>query len=321
MRVLSVDGGGYLGLATASFIQGTEHHFGKKFSESFDLFCGTSTGAIIALALAKGLNGAELVDLYKKLGSSVFGKWNWYHNTRRSLRGLFMTKYGNSDLKKAMLDVFGDSTLDDILNMHGKRVLITSFCLTTGKPRLFKTDHSPNLSLHGGYRVCDVALASSAAPIYFPLVEVTNPRNGVTETFCDGGVVANAPALLGYAEAICELQAVPADIKLLSLSTPRMDLSEATRPNQQLRRGALKWKDSLGSVLIDSNSLLSHHVLSRIVDSQPHPRPLYVRRDLLNRHGIPMDRADDQAVNELLHIGAHSASSNQGRAELAPFFQ
>src|SRR5579862_2744389 len=321
MRVLSVDGGGYLGLATASFIQGTEHHFGKKFSESFDLFCGTSTGAIIALALAKGLSGAELVDLYKKLGSSVFGKWNWYHNKRRWVRGFFTTKYGNSNLKKAMLDVFGDSTLDDILKTYRKRVLITSFCLTTGKPRLFKTDHSPNLSLHGGYHVCDVALASSAAPIYFPLVQVTNPRNGVTETFCDGGVVANAPALLGYAEAICELQALPANIKLLSLSTPRMDLSEATIPNQQLHRGALKWKDSLGSVLIDSNSLMSHHVLSRIVGSHPNPRPLYVRRDLLNRRQIPMDRADDEAVSELMHIGADNASSNQGRAELAPFFQ
>jgi hypothetical protein len=56
MRILSLDGGGYLGLATASFLEETERHFGRSFYESFDMFCGTSTGAIIALAVALFLN-------------------------------------------------------------------------------------------------------------------------------------------------------------------------------------------------------------------------------------------------------------------------
>ena len=51
MRIISVDGGGYLGLATASFLQAVEQRQCTTAAARFDLFCGTSTGAIIALAL------------------------------------------------------------------------------------------------------------------------------------------------------------------------------------------------------------------------------------------------------------------------------
>jgi len=72
VRVLSVDGGGYLGLATASFIGAVEDHFSTRFADRFDLFCGTSTGAIIALALASGKSGREVTMLYQALGPEVF---------------------------------------------------------------------------------------------------------------------------------------------------------------------------------------------------------------------------------------------------------
>ena len=71
MRILSVDGGGYLGLATAAFIEGVEDHFDRNLGDCFDLFCGTSTGAIIALGIAAGKSGAELRHLYSELGKHV----------------------------------------------------------------------------------------------------------------------------------------------------------------------------------------------------------------------------------------------------------
>ncbi|MBZ5673930.1 MAG: patatin-like phospholipase family protein [Acidobacteriia bacterium] len=55
MRILSIDGGGYLGLTAAAYLEELEHHFNARCSDQFDLFCGTSTGAIIALGLAAGL--------------------------------------------------------------------------------------------------------------------------------------------------------------------------------------------------------------------------------------------------------------------------
>src|SRR5690348_9902719 len=72
LRAICLDGGGYLGLATASFLAELERHFSVRLSEQFDLFCGASTGGIIALALAQGKSAAEIVDLYRRLGHEVF---------------------------------------------------------------------------------------------------------------------------------------------------------------------------------------------------------------------------------------------------------
>src|SRR4029453_9161364 len=72
VRILSLDGGGYLGLAGAAFLAELERHFGVSCHDRFDLFCGTSTGAIIALALASGKSAREVVDLYKEFGPRVF---------------------------------------------------------------------------------------------------------------------------------------------------------------------------------------------------------------------------------------------------------
>ena len=72
MRVLSIDGGGYLALASASFLDAVEEHFNTRCRERFDLFCGTSAGAILVLALASGKTAAEVVELFERLGGTVF---------------------------------------------------------------------------------------------------------------------------------------------------------------------------------------------------------------------------------------------------------
>ena len=140
MRILSLDGGGYLGLAGAAFLTELERHFGVSCHDSFDLFCGTSTGAIIALALASGKSAREVVDLYKAFGPRVFR--NPFPGSRRLrwAKGLFTSLYGNAGLQQALNEAFGGQTLGSIL-AKGKYVVIPAFCLTTGKPRLFKTDH------------------------------------------------------------------------------------------------------------------------------------------------------------------------------------
>ena len=79
MRIISIDGGGYLGLATASFLQSVEARFETRCADRFDLFCGTSTGAIIALALASGKSAGEVVTLYEQLGRQLFTLGGSHH--------------------------------------------------------------------------------------------------------------------------------------------------------------------------------------------------------------------------------------------------
>src|SRR5579883_1360568 len=72
IRAVCLDGGGYLGLATASFLKEAERHFKRRCAETFQLFVRTSTGGIIALCLAKGMSADDIVELYRDLGRRVF---------------------------------------------------------------------------------------------------------------------------------------------------------------------------------------------------------------------------------------------------------
>ncbi len=307
-----MDGGGYLGLATAAFIRGIETHFKVALSDRFDLFVGTSTGAILALGLADGRSGEELVGLYKKLGPKVFGQ-------RRTFGGsIFRAKYDGEPLREALTQEFGDKTLGD-LERKGKSVIATAFNVTAGQPRLFKTNHSPNLTRDAELSLVDVAMASAAAPTYFPLVEVTNPRDGVTAAFCDGGVVANHPALLGYTEAISELAAAPRDVRVLSVSTPRKNLSEQTATRPPLDRSLWAWRKRLPDILMDSNSNMAHQLLERIVKSYGEDgAPRYERVAMTNFHRLEMDSATDESTKDLESLGHEEAMSNETRARLKP---
>ena len=72
-RILSIDGGGIRGYIPALILQEIENELNRipqpngaplKLHEFFDLVVGTSTGGILALGLAKGLEGSHLVDVY-----------------------------------------------------------------------------------------------------------------------------------------------------------------------------------------------------------------------------------------------------------------
>lgn len=68
--ILSCDGGGIRGLITAMIIQQIDQQTG--FLDKVDLFAGTSTGGIIALALASGLPISKIVGLYSDNCSQIF---------------------------------------------------------------------------------------------------------------------------------------------------------------------------------------------------------------------------------------------------------
>lgn len=325
MRILSFDGGGYLGLATAAFLEETERHFNARCHDKFELFCGTSTGAIIALALASGLSGKEICDLYKSFGPKVF--YNPVPGSRilRKAFGAITSQYGNGALRAALKDYFAEITLGD-LRRKGKLVLIPAFSVTSGKPRVFKTDHNAHLTRDDGYLVRDVALASSAAPVFLPLVEVRSPTTGDRERYCDGGMFANHPALLGYAEAIYQLGAEPSQIQILSVSTPRTDLAEYRSavgriPKYLLSRGLFIWRTKIIQTMIDSTSNITDEILRRIIASPGPGTPTYERITFRKPPGVGLDIATTSATETLCSIGYELARQNTTRSKLRVFFE
>lgn len=326
MRILSIDGGGYLGLATASFLQAIEQRFGVMAAARFDLFCGTSTGAIIALALAAEKSASDVVALYERLGPRVFKpkpvRAGMIGRVRDLIEHRSRARHANVPLRVSLEEAFGDLTLGD-LRLAGKKVLITAFNVSSGGPRIFKTDHGPELVLHDRYRVVDVALASSAAPIYLPLVEIVDPMSEISERFCDGGMVTNSPALLGFAEALSTLGCRPDDVEVLSLGTPRTDLAErptALAPAQvSLDRGYEGWKygERIISIAMDGGAKVSHFALERIARATG---ARYERVDMAAPPGVGLDIATPEASLALRQLGTACGRDIMTLARVAPFF-
>ena len=75
------------------------------------------------------------------------------------------------------------------------RVIIPAVNLTKGAPQMFKTAHHADFKRDHRLRLVDVALATAAAPTFFPISSIGD------ELFADGGLFANSPDLLALHEA------------------------------------------------------------------------------------------------------------------------
>ena len=64
----------------------------------FDYIAGTSTGAIIATGLARGMSIGKLIDFYKKTGAAMFEKSHLLHR--------LVSFYSADPLRKQLRDVF-----------------------------------------------------------------------------------------------------------------------------------------------------------------------------------------------------------------------
>jgi patatin-like phospholipase/acyl hydrolase len=71
-RLLSIDGGGIRGIIPAIALAKLEDTTGRLTRDTFSFVAGTSTGAIIAAAIAAGIPAPRIVDLYVKRASQVF---------------------------------------------------------------------------------------------------------------------------------------------------------------------------------------------------------------------------------------------------------
>lgn len=213
-RILSIDGGGIRGVVTTVLLQRIVATPGlENFLNSIDLIAGTSTGGLLALAVAKELDLSEIRDVYVKKGPKIFDD-SWLDDLvdLGKLRG---ADYGTKGLRRELKRLFGNTTLGEL----SKRVLITAFDLDneepesrSWKPKLFHNFEGAQNDRASLVR--DVGLYTSAAPTYFPSVD----------GYVDGGVYASNPAMCGLAQTQDpRYDPTPSlnDVFLLSLGTGR----------------------------------------------------------------------------------------------------
>lgn len=245
-KILSLDGGGIRGAFTAAVLTEIERRLERPIGDYFDLVAGTSTGGLIAAAVASGVPAQQIVDFYKQDGPAVFSRRVPYRPQKRSRRlampvarpltkkltgveldDVLQSKYQSGPLASAMDAVFGATLVGDLRKC---RLVIPAVDLTVGRTVVFKTPHLPGLTRDRHYRLVDVLLATTAAPTYFPHAEL--PGGGAA---VDGGLWANNPSLVAYTEAMkirecalreCDPSFEDSEIAILSIGTgaPRYSL-------------------------------------------------------------------------------------------------
>jgi len=111
-RILSIDGGGLKGAFPASFLATIERQLPAPIATYFDLITGTSTGGIIALALALHIPAEQVVAFYKEHGSRIFPvqRRGWLGRLARWLR----PQYDGAPLQEALSGVFQDRLISKI---------------------------------------------------------------------------------------------------------------------------------------------------------------------------------------------------------------
>lgn len=197
-RILSIDGGGLLGTLPASFLAAIEGHIQRSVGDFFDLIAGTSTGGIIAIGLGMGLRASEILALYVERGPAIFGQdhgWfgNWICRKHRFARSLIRAKYNPENLKTALVEILGEKKLGDSV----RRLLIPAWNPTTRDVYIYKTPHHERLRTDYKVKAVDAAMATAAAPTYFPR-HFTDHDVGLL----DGGVWANNPLAIAVVEAL-----------------------------------------------------------------------------------------------------------------------
>ena len=212
-RILSLDGGGIMGAFPASVLATFEQALRMPIIDHFDLITGTSTGGIIAIGLAMGATAEEICRFYENDGPKIFPQPKWGHRLSGwvgKFRMFFRPKFEAGPLRLAIQGAVGDRPLREAKT----RLVIPSYDMNTGKVYLFKTPHHPSYTHHAGLSSVDAALATSAAPTYFPAHTI--PGRG---TFIDGGLWANCPTMVGLVEALDFLANQPEQVRMLSIST------------------------------------------------------------------------------------------------------
>lgn len=231
-RVLTIDGGGIKGVFPAAFLAGLEDRLGGSVADYFDLIAGTSTGGIIAIGLGLGLTSQEILRLYCENANRIFPRGHGF-----PVRGVFRAKYANSALRQVLTEIFGDRLLGE----SSTRLVIPSLNLAAEKVHIYRTSHTVSVLDDGNVRAVEVALATVAAPSYFP---IHLSPDGVP--FIDGSLWARNPVGLAAIEALGTLGWARDQIRVLSLGCTSSRLNIAWRKRTSF--GSSYWGARLADV-------------------------------------------------------------------------
>jgi predicted acylesterase/phospholipase RssA len=321
VRVLTIEGGGVRGIIPTRLLAALESLAGAPIADLFDVLVGTSTGGMLALGLvAPGDDGRpayparSVGDIYTSHGPQIFPKAasslprslqearEWW-SSASSNAAIFgfnpdagNARYSPEGIAEAFEVYFGDHRLSEAL----VDVVVTSYDLQTKSPVLFRS-RDAKLDPDNDLLMRDAARATSAAPTYFPPLEMA--WEGVeNRLLVDGGVYAKNPAIIGYIEGVTcarEQGLRDADVMVVSLGTGRPKRTRALTYKEFVSRSWLKLAEDVFRAAEDGQAALHDQVLTTLIGDH------YWRFQTVLAEGASyaMDDVSDENVEALKHLG------------------
>ncbi|MCP2214405.1 patatin-like phospholipase family protein [Bradyrhizobium diazoefficiens] len=203
-RILTLSGGGIRGIFQAVFLREIASNLGGPLRDHFDLIAGTSTGAIIALGIALNVDLKDIVDLFESNGSKIFPPKQRLARQSLVSYGRRGSLYRKEPLRDLLEKVFTDANgMQMQLKDCVPPVLVPATTLNRYGIRAFTTlERCGEFSgqRDGELFAADVALASAAAPLFFPAHQpkgrTADQKIRVEErAYVDGGLWSNNPVL------------------------------------------------------------------------------------------------------------------------------
>ena len=231
-RIMSFDGGGVHAASYLPVISDLEQHLAARVVESkhVRLLVGTSTGTIVAVAIALGVPAREIEGMYAKTATQVFRKariWNWPFYRYRSvqLRETLAAFYGT------IPTVSRDITwrrLSQLVAASDIELVVTLWDVIRERSTFLST----NLARPGQAEdlwdatLADIVTACCAAPVFFPARWFQ--RDQTRSIYCDGGITGlNNPAAFGVSLVYNTIAHDDGEIQVISFGSGESALSKA----------------------------------------------------------------------------------------------
>lgn len=301
-NILALSGGGFRGFFSAAVLAELERELGGPAHKCFDLIAGTSIGGIIACALATGKSAEDILGAMTVSGEKIFGKPGRLPRMARSLRSHFTSKYASAPLEKVVRSILGPSNENRLLSEIDFPLLLPTVSYSAAAPRLLRSRGLAK-GKASAVSLTDAAMATSAAPTYFPAKCVEN------ELLVDGGLIANAPDTVALVNAIRFLGCKLEDIHVLSIGTAGKPMERpATEP---INSGKLAWiaKRDLVELTLTAQERLAVNEMRTLLKAR------FIRIDARpsqeEQKFLALDRADEQARTTLNQLAKRACDSAQ----------
>ena len=260
VHLLAIDGGGVRGLIPALILAELEARTGRGCAELFDLFAGTGTGGVVALALTTlrddtgtPWRAADVVDFFDRHGPAIFSGLPPSGSPPQPSE-----PDTDSLLDAAFSAYFAEQTIATAV----RPVIVTAYDLSRHEPvtlgsRQAAEDRSWDLPMRLAAR------ATSATPTLFSPLRIRLGKTGQDRLLADGGLYANNPSLHAYSHA---QQTFPgARIHLLSLGTG--EAMPATTWADVDDWKPAQWARPLFQIALDGVSRDVHSHLGTVLDA------------------------------------------------------